>query len=109
MAVRQGAHAGKGPRGWNQRDDPQPGGGEFAVETAGFAEHQVAVQLIQRGAQRQYAARPVDDEITGDATGTGIDEDGTALGLAKALLGEQNSSRVTGLGRRPYRDQRTLR
>ena len=66
-----------------QRGHPQPGGRQLAVVAAQIAKQQAAVQLVQPGAQRQYAGGAVHRHIALDRQGIGIDKQRTRLGSAQ--------------------------
>jgi hypothetical protein len=62
------------------------------------------VQLVDRGPQREDAARPVDDQRALHLAGAGVDEHRAVLGRAEVVV-EQHPRRGAGLGRRPDGDE----
>ena len=85
-----GAAAGEPQHEAAARDHPQPAGGEFAVEAAGLAELEVAVELVDPGPQRQRAGRAVLLQGAAHLSGVRVDEHRERVGLVDALDARQH-------------------
>ena len=69
----------------------QPRGRELAVEPPRLTQQQVPVQAVDRGAQRQCTAGPVDGHVPHDPAGPGVHEDPPGLGTAQGGVGEHDA------------------
>lgn len=81
----QGAPTGEPEQQTAARDHPQPAGGEFAVEAAVLAEVQIAVELVDPGAQRQRAGGAVLLQGASHLARVRVDEHGEGVGGVYAL------------------------
>ncbi len=85
--------------------DAEPARGELAVEAAGVAEAERAVEVADRGAQRQGAARAVDGQVAADGRVRRIHEDRPGLARDEAVAREHDARRVAGRGGRADGDE----
>ncbi len=92
-----------------QRRNPQPRRRQFAVVAAQVAQHQVAVQVVQLGPERQRAAGAVDDHVALDLQRGGVHKQRTGFGIAHAGLGKHHARGFAGPRRGPDGEQARTR
>ena len=71
--------------------DPQPRRGKLAIIAPEIAKHEIAMEIVNRRAQRQNTARSIDDEIAFDRQRDRINENRSTFRFTQTRLAEHNT------------------